>query len=141
LSWIITTGTGAAGSRTGTGHLNSFISGDRIKAFDRKGSLASIPGRFDDSTIGTGSGSRWAARLMATSDTTSSSTITWGSDSSTETYLNVATGSAVNVARRSTETAAAGDTEQFMFKVVIPASVFQPTGTYRTSILFTATDN
>lgn len=154
LSWLIQTGSGAPGVHAnctntatcyGTGHLlsNNVTSGfpDVIKAFDRKGSHINQPGQFDSTTIGSGSGSRWAARLRANSSTTGGASVTWGADSSTEGFLNVATGSAVNVAKRTTETAAAGDTENFLFKVVIPSGSFQPTGTYKATIRFTVTDN
>jgi enolase len=44
-------------------------------------------------------------------------------------------------AKRTTETASTGDVENFSYKVVIPASVFQPTGTYRATIVYTVVDN
>jgi hypothetical protein len=154
LSWIIQTGSGApavhanctnAAPCFGTGHLlsNNVTSGypDVIKAFDRKLGHINNPGRFDSTTITTGSGSRWAARLRGNSDTTGGGTVTWGADGATEGFLNVATGSTVSIAKRTTETAAAGDTENFLFKVVIPSSSFQPTGTYKATVNFTVTDN
>jgi hypothetical protein len=154
LSWIIQTGSGApavhancTNSATcfGTGHLlsNNVTSGypDVIKAFARYASHVNNPGRFDSTTIGTASGSTWAARLRANSTTAGGGSVTWGADGATEGFLNVSTGSAVNIARRNTETSAAGDTENFLFKVVIPSSGFQPTGTYKATIRFTVTDN
>ncbi len=65
----------------------------------------------------------------------------WGSDSPTEGFLNVATGSAVNIARRNTPTSGEGDLQNFLFKVVIPSGSFQSTGTYKSTVTFTATDN
>lgn len=154
LSWIIQTGSGAPAVHAnctstatcyGTGHLlsNNVTSGypDVIQAFARKGSHVNNPGRFDSTTIGTGSGSRWAARLRGNSTTTGGASVTWGADGSTEGFLNVATGSAVNIAKRTTETSASGDTENFLFKVVIPSGTFQPTGTYKATVRFTVTDN
>lgn len=151
LSWIIQTSSGTTsapvctGNCFGTGHLLStnVTAGrpDTIRAFDRKGTFINVPGRFDGTTIGTGSGSRWAARLRGNSTTTGGGSVTWGADGATEGFLNVATGSAVNIARRTTETASGGDTQNFLFKVVIPSSSFQPTGLYRATIRFTATDN
>jgi hypothetical protein len=114
---------------------------DTIRAFQRIGGFVNVPGRFDDTTIVTGSGSRWAARLRSNSSTTGGASVTWGTDGATEGYLNVATGSAVNIAKRTTETASTGDVENFSYKVVIPASVFQPTGTYRATIVYTVVDN
>jgi hypothetical protein len=154
LSWIIQSGSGApaihanctsAAPCYGTGHLlsNNVTSGypDAILAFDRKGSHVNNPGQFDSTTIGTGSGARWAARLRANSTTTGGGDVTWGADGSTEGFLNVATGSAVNIARRSNPTSGAGDNENFLFKVVIPSGAFKPTGTYKATVHFTVTDN
>lgn len=154
LSWIIQTGSGApaihanctnAAPCFGTGHLlsNNVTSGypDVIQAFARKLGHINNPGRFDQTTILTGSGARWAARLRANSTTVGGGSVTWGSDGATEGFLNVATGSTVNIAKRNTETSAAGDTENFLFKVVIPSGSFQPTGTYKATVRFTVTDN
>ena len=154
LSWIILTGSGApavhanctsAAPCYGTGHLlsNNVTSGypDAIHAFDRKLGFINSPGRFDSTTIGTGSGSRWAARLRANSTTVGGASVSWGADSSTEGFLNVATGSAVNIAKRTSETSSTGDIENFLFKVVIPSGAFQPTGTYKSTIRFTVVDN
>ncbi len=148
LSWRINSSTGSTtpvcvGNCYGTGHLlsNNVTAGkpDLIKAFTPK--LANRPERFDGNTIGTGSGSRWAARLRANSTSPGGATITWGTDSSTETFLNVTTGAAVDIAKRTSATGAQNDIENFLFKMVIPLNVFQPTGTYKANIIFTATDN
>ena len=129
----------------GTGHLlsNNVTGGfpDVIKAFDRKGAHVNSPGIMDSTTIGTGSGSRWGARLMANSTTPGGASVTWGADGANAKMLNVATGSAVNIAKRTTETSSLGDTQNLLFKVYIPSSSFQPTGTYKATIRFTVTDN
>ena len=148
LSWLISSSTGSTspvctGNCYGTGHLlsNNVTAGkpDVIKAFTPR--LANRPERFDSTSIGTGSGSRWAARLQGTSSTTGGASVTWGADGQTSLFLNVATGSAVNVAKRTTATAAVGDVENFMYKVIIPSTAFQPTGTYKATIVYTVTDN
>ena len=148
LSWLINTSSGTSvcsGNCDGTGHLLSTnVTGglsDKILAYDRQGSHINEPAQFDSTTILSGSGSRWAARLRGNSTTTDGASVAWGSDGATEGFLNVATGSAVNIAKRTTETDPAGDIENFLFKVVIPSGTFQPTGTYKATILFTATDN
>jgi len=154
LSWIIQSGSGAPAIHAnctstapcyGTGHLlsNNVTSGypDVIKAFDRKLSHVNNPGRFDQTTILSGSGSRWAARLRGNSDTTGGASVVWGTDGALEGFLNVATGATVNIAKRNNPTSGAGDLEHFLFKVVIPSSSFQPTGVYKATISFTATDN
>jgi len=154
LSWIIQSGSGAPAIHAnctstapcfGTGHLlsNNVTSGypDVVQAFARKGAHVNNPGRFDATTILSGSGARWAARLRGNSDTTGGGSVTWGADGATEGFLNVATGSVVNIAKRTTETAPAGDKENFLFKVVIPSGSFQPTGVYKATVRFTVTDN
>lgn len=150
LTWIIQSSTGSVtppctGNCYGTGHLlsNNVTAGlpDVIKAFDRKGSHVNKPDTFDGTEIGSGSGSRWAARLRGNSTTTGGGTITWGADGATEGFLNVATGSAISIAKRTTETSSTGDLEHFLFKVVIPSGAFQATGTYKATIRFTVTDN
>lgn len=154
MSWIILTGSGAPAVNAnctsvntcfGTGHLlsNNVTSGlpDVIRSFARRGAHINNPGRFDSTTIGTASGSTWAARLRGNSTTVGGGSVTWGADGANEGFLNVATGSAVNIARRNTQTTAAGDRQNFLFKVVIPSGAFQPTGTYRATIRFTVVDN
>ncbi len=154
LSWIVQVGSGAPAIHAncnstatcyGTGHLlsNNVTGGypDVIKAFDRKGGHVNNPGRFDSTTIGSGSGSRWAARLRGNSTTTGGGSVSWGADGATEGFLNVATGSAITIAKRTTETSGAGDNQNLLFKVVIPSGAFQPTGTYKAKIRFTVTDN
>ena len=154
LSWIIQTGSGAPAVHAnctstatcfGTGHLlNTNVTAgypDVIRAFDRQGVHMNVPGRFDSTTIGSGSGSRWAARLRASSTTPGGGTVSWGADGATEGFLNVATGSAINIAKRTTETTSTGDIQNFLFKVVIPSGAFQPTGTYKSTIRFTVVDN
>ncbi len=97
--------------------------------------------RFDQTTTLAGSGSRWGARLRAISTTPAGASVTWGTDGATEGFLAVATGSAVNIAKRTSETSSTGDLEHFLFKVVIPSGAFQPTGTYKSTVTFTVVDN
>jgi hypothetical protein len=159
LNWIILSGSGVSPSVNpgctpalpcyGTGHLlsNNVSSGrpDAIKSMRVRTSGDTYwdthVRQFDSVTIPAGSGARWGARLRAISTTPGGSTISWGSDGATEGFLSVATGSSVNIAKRTSETASTGDTEQFLFKVVIPSGTFQPTGTYKATIRFTVVDN
>ncbi len=151
LSWIIQTSTGSTspictGNCYGTGHLlsNNVTSGkpDTILAFPRFGSHVNQPGQIDSTTVPTASGAVWGARLMANSTTAAGASVTWGADTDeTMPFLNVATGSAVNIAKRTTETASTGDIQNFLFKVYVPASSFVPTGTYKARIRFTVVDN
>ena len=152
LSWLINTSTGStaldcASNCYGTGHLLSKNAtagyADTIRAFEREAAdgYENVPAQFDSTTIPTASGSRWAARLRGNSTTPNGGTVTWDADGATEGFLNVATGSAVNIARRNSPTAESGDIQNFLFKVVVPSGVFQTTGMYKATILFTATDN
>jgi len=151
LNWVVQTGSGdsrGTGNRYGTGHmLNMSLTGgypDAIRAFMRKEYWVNKPGQFDYTTIpatGSGSGSRWAGRLRGNSSTTGGGSVSWGSDSSTEGFLNVGTGGAVQIAKRTSETSSTGDVENFLWKVLIPASTFQPTGTYKVTVTVSMVDN
>ena len=154
LGWRVVTGSGAPGIGVnctkanncwGTGHMlgNNLTGGypDLIRALHRSTANRLNPIRLDGTTIGTGSGARWGARLMATSTTAGGADVAWGSDSATETFLNVTTGAIVNIAKRLSETTPSGDTEVIKYKVYIPSSVFQATGYYKVTVQYTATDN
>lgn len=141
LSWLVATGTGSAGARTGTGHLNGYTAGNRIKALTP--SAAGTPEAFSNAipTSNVTNDARWAARLSSTSTTTGGAGITWGSDSTTDTWLNIGTGSAVNIANRSTQTSTSGDTENIGFRAIINGTAIVPTDTYKGTVTFTATTN
>ncbi len=100
-----------------------------------------IPYQLNDKTNPTASGARWGARLSSLSTTTGGGDVTWGSDGSTEGYVPVATGSAINIAKRNSPTSADGDLEYIRWKAIVPSGVFVPTGTYKTYVQFTETTN
>ncbi len=79
--------------------------------------------------------------MKSSSTTTSGAGKSWGSDGSSETFLNVGTGSAVSLVKRTTETSAAGDLEYIQFKANIGASSAQPTGTYKATVTISVIDN
>jgi len=160
LSWIILSGSGVSPSVNagcnsvttcfGTGHLLSnnvtaglpdVIRSMRIRSTGGDTFWETRGRRFDQTTTLSGSGSRWGARLRAISTTPAGGAVTWGTDGATEGFLAVATGSSVNIAKRTTQTSAAGDLQHLLFKVVIPSGAFQPTGTYRATVRFTVVDN
>ncbi len=159
LTWIVQTGSGAPAVHAnctsitpcyGTGHLlsNNVTSGypDIIRSI-RLGTTTAThwdtnARRIDSTTVPSGSGARWGARLMASSTTPAGATVTWGADTDeTMGFLAVNTGAAVNIAKRNNPTSGAGDLQNFLFKVFIPSGSFQPTGTYKATIRFTVTDN
>ncbi len=159
LSWIIQTGSGAPAIHQncnstapcyGTGHLlsNNMTGGypDSIQSMRlRVGGDTywdTRPRLLTNATVPSGSGSRWGARLRDISTTPGGGSINWGPDTDEqETYLHVNTGSTVNIAKRTSPTTGFGDQQFLIFKVVIPSGAFQPTGTYKAVIRFTATDN
>ncbi len=67
----------------------------------------------------------------------------WGTDvnGANDRWLNVATGSTVNIAKRNSETSISGDTELIAFRAIIGTSKIQPTDTYKVTVVFTATTN
>jgi hypothetical protein len=159
LTWIISTSTGTLtppctqASRTvdgcyGTGHLmNTNVTNgkpDLILAMKPSVTGANgykYPYRLDNITNVSASGARWGARLSSISTTTGGGDVTWGSDSATEGYVPVATGSAINIAKRNSPTSADGDLEYIRWKAIVPSGVFVPTGTYKTYVQFTETAN
>jgi len=140
FGWQVTTGTGAAGARTGTGHMNGFVAGNRLAPL--KPSVASTPEILNTSTIST-TDSRWAGRLSSTSTTNTGAGLHWGTDvnGANDRWLNVATGSTINIAKRNSVTTSGGDTENVGFRAIIGTSKIQPTDTYKVTVVFTATTN
>ncbi len=141
LSWLVATGTGAAGARTGTGHLNGYVPGNRIKAL--KPAVSGTPEDFTNETptANVTDDARWAARLSSTSTTTGGAGITWGADGTHDTWLNVGTGSAVNISNRSNYTSSGGDLQKIGFRAIINGTSIVPTDTYKATVTFTATTN
>jgi hypothetical protein len=138
LRWIITTGSGGYG----TGHLNNMnLSGgqpDKILAY--KPATANTPETFAaPNTANPNTTSRWAARVKSASTTAGGAGKNWGTDGSSETWLNVGTGSQVSLVSRTSETT--GDTELIQFKAYIGSNSAQPSGTYRATVIITANDN
>lgn len=144
LSWIIQTGTGAAGARTGTGHLNGYVAGNRIQPLFNTNNTT--PAAMDTGTAPSAAGgvqnsARWAARLSSTSTTTAGGSVTWGSDGVADTWLRVATGSSVNIASRGSATGLGGDTENIGFRAIIHGTAIVPNDTYRATVTLTAITN
>jgi hypothetical protein len=67
----------------------------------------------------------------------------WGTDvnGANDRWLNVATGSTVNIAKRNTATTFAGDSELIGFRAIIGSAFLQPTDTYIVTVTFTAVTN
>jgi hypothetical protein len=140
LRWIITSGSGG----TGTGHLNSNnVTGgvaDKILAY--KPASAGTPETFAaPNGANPNTTSRWAARVKSASTTSGGAGKNWGTDGSSETWLNVGTGAQVSLIKRTTSTAGSSDTEYIQFKAYIGSNSAQPSGTYRATVILTANDN
>ncbi len=140
LRWIITTGSGGYG----TGHLNNMsVTGgqpDRILAY--KVASAGTPETFAaPNAANPNTTSRWAARIKSSSTTAGGAGKNWGTDGSSETWLNVGTGAQVSLVKRNSVTTAPGDIELIQFKAYIGSSSAQPSGTYRATVFITANDN
>lgn len=139
FGWLVQTGTGTAGSRSGTGHMNGFRyvgSGHRIAAYTP--AVANLPEAMSVAATD----SRWAGRLSARSSTTTGANISWDVDANAK-YLNVATGSTVNIAKRNSYTYqyAGSDSLLIQFRAIVGASKIQPTDTYKVTVVFTAVTN
>ncbi len=134
LHWTVTSGTGALGARTGTGHLNGFVAGRSIRAY--------TPGAVrTPETMAVSNDARWAGRLSSTSTTATGAGITWGNDGLTDRWLNIGTGSSVMIAKRTTRTSVAGDTENIGFRTIIQGAVIVPDDTYKATVTFTVLAN
>lgn len=144
FGWLVQTGTGTLGARTGTGYMNGFRyvgSGHNIAPLTP--AFANTPEIFSIATVGVAD-SRWAGRLSSTSDTATGAGLDWGSDNagvSIDKFLNVATGSTVNIAKRNSATPSGGDDEVIMFRAIVGANKIQPSDTYKVTVTFTATTN
>ena len=80
--------------------------------------------------------SEWGARLKSAS---TDSDVEWGTDDTSEKWLNVNNAAVRQVVSRGTVTPGGGSDEIVDFKVDIGANHFQPTGTYSVNITMTAT--
>lgn len=77
---------------------------------------------------------RWGARLSSASDDTDAK---WGTDGSSEAWLNVGEGS-YPLVTRTTRTDEGGSDEIIQFRAEIGATAIRPNGTYTSSVVMTA---
>lgn len=128
LQWRVSTGSGG----TATGTLIS-ESSNTIAAYTPL--TAGTPETWSVAS----SDSEWGGRLSSTSTTVS--TATWGTDSSSERWLNVSTGGTTIANRSSPTINGSPDTERIGFRAQIGAAKNQPVGTYQANIVLTAITN
>lgn len=122
LVWQITTGSGG----TNTGYLISHR--DIIAPLHP--TVAGTPQTWSVAS----NDARWGGRLSSRSDDIDSK---WGTDGSSDKWLNVGTGS-YTVVSRSSRTATTGSTEIVQYRTEIGATKSQPNGTYQATIVYTA---
>ncbi len=141
LSWIVATGTGSAGARTGTGHLNGYVAGNRIAPLGTGSTTMSTQPIAMTAGGTVNNDARWAGRLSSTSTTTGGAGLVWGTDGLTDTWLRVGTGAGVNIALRGSPTTQAGDTENIGFRAIIHGNAIVPSDVYRATVTITAVTN
>lgn len=123
LAWVVATGSGG----TNTGYLiNEFE--NTIAPFN-----PTVVGTPQTWSI-TNNDARWGGRLSSTSTDTDSK---WGTDSVSEKYLNVGTGS-YTVVSRNTRTSVSGSTEVLQFRAEIGSTKIQAPGLYKATVTLTA---
>lgn len=122
LGWAVLTGSGGVN----TGSLISQYN-DTISAYSP--SSTNVPETW---SIG-GSIAEWGARLRSISTDTA---LEWGTDNSTDKWLNIDTMHRTIVTRASA-TPVDGSTEVIQFRSEVGSSAIQPTGIYQTSVTFT----
>ena len=116
LSWSVTTGSGG----TSTGYM---INPEEEVIAPL---TVAVPGTPETWSVAS-SDSRWGGRLSSVSTDTDSM---WGTDASSEKWLNVGTGSTTTVVERGTRTDVAGSEEILEYRAEIGSAKVQAPGTY-----------
>lgn len=80
--------------------------------------------------------SEWGARLKSTSTDAAAE---WGTDTSSEKWLNVNNAAVRQIVSRTSETAAGGSDETVAFQAQVGSAKHQPTGSYTVNVTATAT--
>lgn len=128
LGWHVATGSGG----TATGHLIS-----QYENLIRAAGTGSVNNTFtwpSDTTI-----ARWGGRVSSTSSGTVVGNLNFGTDTASERYARVATGSSVAIRQSTTYSQTGGDKIRVHFRAYVGSAVVQPTGTYKATVTFTAT--
>jgi hypothetical protein len=129
VGWRVVTGSGG----TATGHLiNQFE--NKIAAFGT-GSASNNTATWSVATTD----SRWGGRVSSTSSGSDLAPMSWGTDAASEKWARVKTGSTLTI-RQSTAASqsGSGDLIKIGFRAEVGALKSQPTGTYQTTVTFTA---
>ena len=135
LAWQVASGSGGAS----TGHMiNQFE--DVLTPFRYAvGSDAYATPTNWDSTAVPSTVSAWGGRIAQSGSGHAASPITWGNDaSSDEKWMAVSTGATTTIARENNATQETGSNNYVGFRVQVGADKIQPTGTYQSTVTFTA---
>jgi hypothetical protein len=124
LAWQVTTGSG--GTNTGA-MINQYE--ETIAAYTP--AVADVPDTWSIAATD----SEWGARLRSSSTDTAAE---WGTDGSSDKWLNVRTASARTIVTRSSKTTGGGSDEILQFRVEIGSLKEQPTGNYGVTVVMTA---
>ncbi len=144
LKWVVSAGTGAAGARTGTGHLNSYVINGSVnnayKIEPFQGSDVTTAAAFTAASAN--DKIQWGGRVRANSSTQGGASMpSFGNDGAGKQFLHVATGTAVSIAKRTSETSASGDTEHLEFRVAYGSTAFTPASTYKARVTLSVVAN
>ncbi len=133
LGWRVRTGSGGFS----TGHLiNQFE--NIIQAFGT-GSASNYTKAWELNPSGNTNDSRWGGRVSSTSSGSDVSPMFWGTDASTEKWARVKTGSTLTIRQSNTASQhGSGDLIRIGFRAQVGVLKVQPTGTYQTTVTFTA---
>ncbi len=123
LAWVVSTGSGG----TSTGYLISELE-NTIAPFTP--TVAGTPQTWSVAN----NDARWGGRLSSTSTDTD---VKWGTDSVSEKYLNVGTGS-YTIVSRATRTSVSGSIELLQMRAEIGSTKVQALGTYKATVTLTA---
>jgi len=129
LGWRVASGSGGAF----TGHLISQFN-DIIAAFGT-GSASNNTATWSVAS----NDSRWGGRVSSTSSGADVAPMLWGTDGVSEKWARVTTGSTLTIRASNTNAqSGSGDIIRVGFRAQIGATKAQPTGTYKTTVTFTA---
>jgi hypothetical protein len=133
LGWRVATGSGGAF----TGHLISQYN-KIITAFGT-GSARNYTKTWELNPTAQTNDSRWGGRVSSTSSGSDVAPMSWGTDASSEKWARVTTGSTVTIRQSGTQSqAGSGDLIRVGFRAQVGATKVQQTGTYKTTVTFTA---
>lgn len=129
-TFVVTTDAAAGYSLAWQASAAAMTSGsDSVAAFTP--SSANVP----DTWAVASTDSEWGGRVRSSSTDTA---VEWGTDNSSDKWLNVATSSRT-IVTRSSRTSVNGSDEILQFRAEIGSSKIQPTGTYTVTVTLTAT--